>query len=80
MPFAGIHRYPFSGFREIPMKGKIKAYSGDVCAGIITGADNQTYSFSMAQWFCKIPPKNNFEVEFDEHQGRIRKIKSAIAA
>lgn len=52
------------------MKGKIKAYSNSVNAGVIAGYDGKNYQFSLKEWLDNAPPINNQEVNFSPQKER----------
>ena len=46
------------------MKGKIKAYSTDVNAGVISGDDGKSYHFGKNEWTGKTLPQSNENEQF----------------
>jgi hypothetical protein len=47
------------------MKGKIKAYSADVNAGVIVGDNRKTYGFRQTEWRGIALPAKDEKVTFD---------------
>ena len=46
------------------MKGQILNYSVQTNSGIISGDDNQRYSFNGADWMESAPPRRGMQVDF----------------
>jgi hypothetical protein len=56
------------------MKGKIKAYSADVNAGLISGEDGRTYRFTKSEWGGRENPFGDERVNFAGETRQAKKI------
>ena len=62
------------------MKGDILDYSVQSNSGIISGDDNQRYSFSGVEWMDTEPPRRGMRVDFDTVGNQAARIYVAIGA
>lgn len=62
------------------MKGYILDYSVQSNSGIISGDDNQRYSFNGAEWLDSEPPRRGMQVDFDAVGNQAAQIYVAIGA
>ena len=62
------------------MKGHILSYSVQTNSGVISGDDNQRYSFSGADWMESEPPRRGMQVDFTPSDGRATQIYEDAAA
>jgi hypothetical protein len=57
------------------MKGKIKAYSAAVNAGVIEAPDGKKYQFGKLDWVGETPPENDQNVSFSGATDRAHEVK-----
>ena len=58
------------------MRGKIKAYSEDVNAGVITGEDGKVYGFAVNEWIEGKKPVPDQSVSFTGYQRMASKVSA----
>lgn len=56
------------------MKGKIKAYSASVKAGVIDGHNGKKYLFRLEDWLCAATQPLNQQVSFEENDRQANRV------